>query len=420
MCHGLTVLLLLIGLVGASPDPADLPPASSVPPPAAPEPLPAFPSVSWYPKAVFPATPMFRAMAVSDPSRTRLYLVGGYPQPSPVTDCWCYHIAGDSWTRIASLPENNCNQWAVWWEDDGGGEDSSGIFVLGRYDGSYYKTCYWWSRATNSWSATAVPEYPGVAFSGNMAAVIGDSIFLVHRNSSSTTEMHRYSIREGTWAARATPAVNTNYYGGICAYGGRIWQLGGWMFSQSFQVYQPGADQWTVLPSPPESVGGNGPILLGHDGCIWAVGGGSDWVNCNDVAAYDTASGRWAVETPLPVRVGATPGVLLDSAGTVGIHWATGNCNGARSSLHYRGVPLLTAVNEQPRDPGPACRPATVVRATLFLPGAGSGSSGWLLDAAGRRVMELAAGANDLTPLGPGIYFVLSAERAPQPVIVVR
>jgi hypothetical protein len=53
----------------------------------------------------------------------------------------------------------------------------------------------------------------------------------------------------------------------------------------------------------------------------------------------------------------------------------------------------------------------TVVRGVLFLPeAAGSKPQATsLLDAAGRRVLDLHAGANDVSRLAPGVYFVLPA-----------
>jgi hypothetical protein len=57
-----------------------------------------------------------------------------------------------------------------------------------------------------------------------------------------------------------------------------------------------------------------------------------------------------------------------------------------------------------------AARPAaTIVRNLLFLPAASnSRTAGWLLNAAGRKAMELRPGANDVRGLTPGIYFVTS------------
>jgi len=53
---------------------------------------------------------------------------------------------------------------------------------------------------------------------------------------------------------------------------------------------------------------------------------------------------------------------------------------------------------------------ATIVRGVLLLSGRTSPS--WLLDAAGRSVMELRPGANDVRTLAPGVYFVREAAGA--------
>ena len=53
----------------------------------------------------------------------------------------------------------------------------------------------------------------------------------------------------------------------------------------------------------------------------------------------------------------------------------------------------------------------TVVRGALFLPLASSHKpqAASLLDVEGRKVLELRAGANDVSALSPGIYFVRQA-----------
>jgi hypothetical protein len=52
---------------------------------------------------------------------------------------------------------------------------------------------------------------------------------------------------------------------------------------------------------------------------------------------------------------------------------------------------------------------ATIVRGVLLLSGRTSSSPSWLLDAAGRSVMELRPGANDVRALAPGVYFMREA-----------
>ena len=57
---------------------------------------------------------------------------------------------------------------------------------------------------------------------------------------------------------------------------------------------------------------------------------------------------------------------------------------------------------------------ATVVRGVLFLPEARverRESGGELLDVSGRRVLNLKPGANDVSRLAPGVYFVRAVSR---------
>ena len=59
---------------------------------------------------------------------------------------------------------------------------------------------------------------------------------------------------------------------------------------------------------------------------------------------------------------------------------------------------------------------ATVVRGSLRLAGGPStiSSPSWLLDIAGRKVMSLKQGENDVSHLAPGVYFVISATGSPE------
>jgi hypothetical protein len=62
---------------------------------------------------------------------------------------------------------------------------------------------------------------------------------------------------------------------------------------------------------------------------------------------------------------------------------------------------------------------ATIVRGVLLLKE--STSTSWLLDVAGRKVLDLAPGANDVRGLAPGVYFVREAQaQAIQKVVLAR
>ncbi len=76
----------------------------------------------------------------------------------------------------------------------------------------------------------------------------------------------------------------------------------------------------------------------------------------------------------------------------------------------------IIAVSEADADPGgPAAPLATVIGRVLFLngdrPRKGTALKTVLLDVAGRRVMELMPGANDVRHLAPGVYLVRSTSR---------
>jgi hypothetical protein len=78
------------------------------------------------------------------------------------------------------------------------------------------------------------------------------------------------------------------------------------------------------------------------------------------------------------------------------------------SSRIWATLSPVDAMEEGQPAAAPAARlGATIVRNVLCLSAASNSKApGWLLDAAGRKVTELRPGANDVSRLAPGIYFV--------------
>ena len=60
---------------------------------------------------------------------------------------------------------------------------------------------------------------------------------------------------------------------------------------------------------------------------------------------------------------------------------------------------------------------ATIARGVLFLPEASSRKpqAASLLDATGRKILDLKSGANDVRALAPGVYFVREEPQAANP-----
>ncbi len=102
------------------------------------------------------------------------------------------------------------------------------------------------------------------------------------------------------------------------------------------------------------------------------------------------------------------------SAGGTAVHVVWEDGRDWNSEVYYKRNPTGNAAIEENQQPTASSLPpaATVVRGVLVL-GAGDRrretvDRAELLDADGRRVMELHAGANDVSDLAPGVYFVRS------------
>jgi len=90
----------------------------------------------------------------------------------------------------------------------------------------------------------------------------------------------------------------------------------------------------------------------------------------------------------------------------------------------YR-IGLAVGVEESPRPQAASFKlEPTIVRGVLFLPGdrrPETGDRAVLLDIAGRKVMRLKPGTNDVSRLCPGVYFVRGPEAVDgRPIACVR
>jgi hypothetical protein len=81
-------------------------------------------------------------------------------------------------------------------------------------------------------------------------------------------------------------------------------------------------------------------------------------------------------------------------------------------------------IEERPAPDEPRIAPAaTIVRNVLLLPASGveRQASSVLLDISGRKVLDLAPGANDVSRLAPGVYFVRETQaQAIRKVLVLK
>ncbi|MFO7650499.1 MAG: kelch repeat-containing protein, partial [bacterium] len=291
----------------------------------------------------------YRVMSCVAPDSNIFYVMGGQA-PSAVATAYRYNILTNTWSTIAPMPGANANQMAAFWVDNGGGTDSSGIFVVCRYSPTYARTSYRWRRATNTWDTIPWPPGPTTSTyqAGTMCAVVGDSLYFMARTSASVCSLWRYSIRQGTWASIGQ-VPGYAYYGAMTTYGGKIWQIGSYPISPALPTallcYDPPTRTWLSKASPSwaDSAGGNSTHLVGiPGGKLVLYGGGDGWYPRRGINVYDTTANTWSPEMdrlPQPDLGGGYGAV--DSAGTVGIHLACGEINYPSPilnvNMHWRG-----------------------------------------------------------------------------------
>jgi hypothetical protein len=309
--------------------------------------------VSWSTRAIYPDSGVYRGLAGAwerQADSSFLYAIGGEGLRD-VKACYRYNSRTDAWTRIADLPVASSNQSAVYWQDDGGGTDSSGVYTLGYcytdtilpYQLIYGGNVYHWTKAANAW--TEVTPLP-VSSYGNMGATLGDSIFCICNFGNS---MYVYSIRQGTWSERPAPATGNCNYGAMAVCQGKVYEIGGFFTNDCFQVYDPVAHTWTNLAAPPSCVGGNAPCFAPwHHGSterLYCWGGADTWTVNNGVAWWNPATSAWTEEGTISRAVcSAFYGPIAEWPGPVeGLNHACGY-NGISWYFmrHWRGIPDTT------------------------------------------------------------------------------
>jgi hypothetical protein len=121
---------------------------------------------------------------------------------------------------------------------------------------------------------------------------------------------------------------------------------------------------------------------------------------------YDTVAG-WYSEQVGDVGDMINPDIAVDSEGRQYIAFVD-----PTTGLGYARRRFIGGLQEEAQS-APRARPrATIVRRVLLLPEATSRNSPALriLDANGRKVMNLKPGANDVRELAPGVYFIQEAQ----------
>ena len=201
------------------------------------------------------------------------------------------------------------------------------VYAFGGVEhGSPLDTVEAFDPSTNSWSARAsMPTTrtgPAAVVNG-LAYVLGGSF--TSGDNVGTTANEAYDANTDSWVSRA-PMLRPRMFHSAVALAGKIYLFGGESGGTIFDVidvYDPGTDSWTTLPTRmPRPRAGAAAVLLNDR--ILLIGGGNNTEGClAAVEEYDPALDRWATREPMP-----TPRLLLAATVSNGIVYAIGGEHG--------------------------------------------------------------------------------------------
>jgi hypothetical protein len=164
-------------------------------------------------------------------------------------------------------------------------------------------------------------------------------------------------------------------------------------------------------------------VAVGRSGDCFVTGsttslGGN--INYGTIMYRSDGSLGWVVEYDGPgAGTDIAWSVALDTAENV---FVTGSSLGAATARDYATI-KYAAVGGVQEDRRPLVREhrpgASIVSGSLWLASAPAAGSLPLLDAAGRQVQRLQAGANDVSRLAPGIYFVCAGTGSARRVVIL-
>ncbi|HEX3045487.1 MAG TPA: kelch repeat-containing protein [Bacillota bacterium] len=134
------------------------------------------------------------------------------------------------------------------------------------------------------------------------AAVVDEKLYVFGGCSSSLLNLvQEYNPATRVWSLKS-PMSAPRCAMAVVAYEGKIYVLGGndgTNALNTFEVYDPAADSWTVIPNPmPTARYGLAAVVL--NGKIYAMGGRTGNVYYNIVEVYDIATDTWLGACYLP------------------------------------------------------------------------------------------------------------------------
>jgi hypothetical protein len=277
------------------------------------------------------------------------------------------------------------------------------LWVIGGMYGGGELTDVWASADGTNWTcATDSVPWPWRRWYGR--AAFDNKLWVMGGQAQGPVDLNDvWSSTDGTTWGQVTAAAQwpVRRFPAPIAFDNKLWVISGGEYLTDVWCTTDGAT-WTQATASAPWLGRNAHSVAVFDNKLWLIGGYNNNTPLND-AWYSTDGVNWtqaAASAPWSARY-RFPLAVYD-----GKLWLCGGYDGTNHNdvWYTTGVGVKEAPVAKVRAPNAA----TIVCGVLFLPGnpSPSTSTSWLLDIAGRKVLALHPGPNDVSRLAPGVYFV--------------
>ncbi len=272
------------------------------------------------------------------------------------------------------------------------------IYAISGADDETLSTVEVYDSQADRWRVgKAIPTARGwfgaVILKGKIYAVGGKTIRSIRADAAEESlsylpraDTEVYDPVSVTWRKLSPMPGGARAGVGAAALNGEIWIVGGNLMRpgderlvDSVEIYNPRTNSWRPGPALPRPC--QGPGVIAHHGCIYAIGGMSDMSEGSrfrgETLILDPREGAWRALSPQP-----TP---RESFGIVAyndrIYTFGGRCDGYSDAAEVFDIRSDSWVRTQPLPQGKAWLGACVARERIFIIGGAyrrDGSYVWL------------------------------------------
>ncbi len=288
---------------------------------------------TWATKASMPvATPLWMAAASAG---TNIYVAGGN-NGSPLSTCYKYNSATNSWSSIASLPETI-------YQGDGLCAIGGKLYMPGGWNGSLpVSTLFIYDTSSNTWTTGA--SMPALSGDGACGVINGKLYVFNAENGYSSppyqNQLYVYDPVGNSWTTLAS-APSAHAYPAYGVINGKFYVGGGINGSSNvgntLDVYDPGTNTWATKASMPVAGTSFGSAVI--NGKLYVVGGqNASNVVMDTVLIYDPATDKWSSGPSMPTAISGMGVAVIN-----GTLYAAGGGNGVSSSAGVEAFSLAPA-----------------------------------------------------------------------------